>query len=104
DMPSQSASTISHRMIFVAPVLAFAMAREENSNKFSFFLATHQCKQRSSTSDAGRTSKMRLMIGLQSRSQTRSDNPVYHVEWLGAQPGAYLSKGELHAAILYRTA
>jgi hypothetical protein len=35
------------------------MALEANSNRFSFFSATSQCKRPTGTSDAGRTSEKR---------------------------------------------
>jgi hypothetical protein len=45
------------------------MVVEANWNRFSFCLATLQCKQRSGTSEANRSFKMRLMIDLEFRSQ-----------------------------------
>ena len=79
-MPSGSALTISRRMIFVVHAPACVLAREVNSNKFSFFSVTRPYKRRNDTSDAGRSSKKQSMIAFESHSQTRHDNPVYRME------------------------
>jgi hypothetical protein len=78
-MAAESASIISFRMIFVALVLAFAMAQEVTR--------TNSVSSRPRISaNSGAVHRMRaagskreLMIGLQSQSQTWSDNPVYHL-------------------------
>jgi hypothetical protein len=56
-----------------------AIAQEANSNKFNSFLATHQSKQQSGTSAADRSLGKRSTTDSESRSETRRDNPVYHV-------------------------
>jgi hypothetical protein len=64
-------------------MLAFAMALEANSNKFSFFSVTRPCKRRNDTSGVGRNLRKRSMIDSKSRLPRRPDNPVYHAALSG---------------------
>src|SRR5271170_2999174 len=68
-------------MTFVVPVLGSVMAREANSNKFSFFSVTRPCKRRNDTSGAGRSSRKRSTIDSKSRLPKQPDNPVYRARW-----------------------